>query len=168
MPPLKNPKWERYAQGLTSGLEQLQAYKAAGYKGKSPGSASKLANRSEVAGRVAELLEMAADEAGVSAQDVIEELKRIAFSDMGQYSNWGAHGVVLRSSLDLDEDAARCVAEVSQTVSETGGSLKFKLHDKLKALELLGRHLGVFAKDNEQGPSERAIVIMYPENGRDK
>jgi phage terminase small subunit len=37
------------------------------------------------------------------------------------------------------------VAEVSETRTETGGTIKAKRFDKLKALELLGRHLGMFS-----------------------
>jgi phage terminase small subunit len=44
----------------------------------------------------------------------------------------------------LTEDEAAIVAEVSEARSETGGSIKAKCYDKVKALELLGRHLGMF------------------------
>ena len=36
------------------------------------------------------------------------------------------------------------MSEVSQTVTKDGGSIRFKLHDKKAALELLGRHLNIF------------------------
>jgi phage terminase small subunit len=41
MPPLDNPRWERFAQELAKGQSQTGAYLAAGYKGaKSPTTAA--------------------------------------------------------------------------------------------------------------------------------
>ena len=65
---------------------------------------------------------------------------------MRQFTTWGPSGVTLRDSAELDEDAARCVAEVSETTSKDGGSVKFKLHDKVGALTLAGKHLGMFTE----------------------
>jgi hypothetical protein len=47
------------------------------------------------------------------------------------------------------DDEAAFVSEVSETTTEHGGSLKLKTNDKLKALELLGRHLGMFKEKVE-------------------
>lgn len=47
---------------------------------------------------------------------------------------------------DVDEEKQKAIAEIRQT--KDGVSLKS--HDKVKALELLGRHFGIFEKDNNQ------------------
>ena len=75
---------------------------------------------------------------------MVKELARVAFSDPRKIFQWGPYGVTLLQSSDLTDDEAAAVGEVSQTTSENGGSIKAKLHDKLKALELLGKHLGMF------------------------
>ena len=75
---------------------------------------------------------------------MLEELARIGFSDMRRFTTWGPDGVRMHASAALDEDSARCVAEVSQTINAQGGALKFKLHDKVSALTLVGKHLGMF------------------------
>jgi phage terminase small subunit len=80
----------------------------------------------------------------ITADRVVKELARIAFVDFRQVTSWGPDGVRLLSSDELSDDEAAIVAEVSETTTETGGSLKVKRYDKLKALELLGRHLGMF------------------------
>lgn len=80
----------------------------------------------------------------VSAERVIREFARIAFADMRTFVNWDADSVNLKDSEDLDSDDTACVAEVSQTISKDGGSIKFKLHSKTDALTQLGRHLGLF------------------------
>jgi phage terminase small subunit len=43
----------------------------------------------------------------------------------------------------LTPEQSAAVSSVSQTITESGGSLSCKLHDKVKALELLARHLGM-------------------------
>jgi phage terminase small subunit len=80
----------------------------------------------------------------VTADRVVQELARIAFMDTRQIFTWGPGGVVLRSSGELTEDEAAIVSEVSETTSKDGGSIRAKRFDKLKALELLGKHLGMF------------------------
>ncbi|MDR1515435.1 MAG: terminase small subunit [Synergistaceae bacterium] len=81
---------------------------------------------------------------GVTADRVVQELARIAFVDTRQIFEWGPDGVTLRPSDELTDDEAAIVAEVSETRSAVGGSIKAKRFDKLKALELLGSHLGMF------------------------
>lgn len=81
---------------------------------------------------------------GITPERVLEELGRIGFSDMRKFTQWGPSGVSLLDSATLDEESARCVAEVSETTTKEGGSLKFKLHDKVGALTQIGRHFGMF------------------------
>lgn len=75
-------------------------------------------------------------------QRILEELCRIAFADPRELMRWGPDGVELRPSDALSLEAA---AQVSEVAEGRGGVIRLKKHDKLKALELLGRHLGMFA-----------------------
>jgi phage terminase small subunit len=85
-----------------------------------------------------------AAKAGVTAERVVGELARIAFSDFRQFATWGPDGVRLAASSELTEEDARCIAEVSETITKDGGTVKFKLHDKKGALDSLAKHLGLF------------------------
>lgn len=80
----------------------------------------------------------------ITQDKVVSELAKIAFGNISDVMEWGPRGVVLKSSSELTEDQAAGVAEVSENTTKDGGSLKLKRHDKVKALELLGRHLGMF------------------------
>ena len=96
----------------------------------------------------------------LEAQRVIAELSRIAFCDVRELVEWGPDGVVLRESADVPDDAAACVAEVS--VQKSGPRLK--LHDKVKALELLGKHFGLFAdrlKAEVSGPGGGPVQAQH-------
>ena len=80
----------------------------------------------------------------ITQDRVVSELAKIAFADPRELMEWGPEGVKLKDSAELTEEQAASVAEVSETTTKDGGSLRLKKHDKVKALELLGRPLGMF------------------------
>ena len=90
-----------------------------------------------------------AERTQVEGDQVVLELARNGFSDMREIALWGPDGIAYKASGELTDEVAATVAEITETVTPTkdGGerrTLKIKLHNKLRALELLGRHLGIF------------------------
>lgn len=98
----------------------------------------------------------------ITADRVVAELAKIAFADPRDLMEWGPDGVKLKASADLTEEQAASVAEVSETTTKDGGSLKLKKHDKVKALELLGRHMGMF-KDKVENEISGGLVVTWQE-----
>lgn len=98
----------------------------------------------------------------ITADRVVAELAKIAFADPRDLMEWGPDGVKLKASADLTEEQAASVAEVSETTTKDGGSLKLKKHDKVKALELLGRHMGMF-RDKVENEISGGLVITWQE-----
>ena len=96
------------------------------------------------------------DKTDLTAQKVIDELQRVAFSTMDDYAEWGPDGVTLLPSGEMEPDAARCVSEVSQTQTKDGGSIRFKLHDKVQALDKLGRYFKLFTEKHEHTGADGA------------
>ena len=80
----------------------------------------------------------------ITQDQVLKELALIGFANAGDYFDWGPDGVSLLDKGDLTEAQRSVVAEVSQTVTPGGGTIRLKLHDKQAALVNLGRHLGLF------------------------
>jgi len=106
------------------------------------------------------------EDVGVTASDVVRELMYIAFSDPRKVFRWSGSGVDLIDSDTLEDKDARAVSEVSQTVTKDGGSIKARLHDKVKALELLGKHLGMFSEKptfNDKDGEVRYTVKLVPD-----
>ena len=99
----------------------------------------------------------------ITQDRVVQELARIAFGNSRSVMSWGPGGLVLRNSNDLNEDEAALVSEVRETTTKDGGSMALKTHDKLKALELLGKHLGMFEKKSEDpAETEECGVLVTP------
>ena len=103
----------------------------------------------------------------ITADRVVAELAKIAFADPRDLMEWGPSGVKFKNSADLMEEQAASVAEVTETITQGGGSIRLKKYDKLKALELLGKHLGMFERKMEGCEDEEVAAIeVHVVNGR--
>lgn len=144
------PKQKRFVEEYLIDLNATQAAIRAGYSQKTAkeiGCENLTKPNIEIAIQTA--LAARSKRTEITAEMVLAELARVGFSNMAHYAKWNPDGVTLVDSDNLTDDAARCVAEVSQTVTAEGGTVKFKLHDKVSALEKLGRHLGMFTEKVE-------------------
>jgi phage terminase small subunit len=103
--------------------------------------------------------------ADVSAERVVQELAKIAFSDIRKFSAWTARRARLTPSGSLQDGAAACIQEVSGL----GGGVRIKLHDKVAALAKLLKYIGVPAKSVEVPAADQRpghVTIYIPDNGR--
>ena len=123
---------------------------------------AELLHKTSVAEAIAAGQAKRAQRVEITADRVVAELAKIAFADPRDLMEWGPDGVKLKASADLTEEQAASVAEVSETTTKDGGSLKLKKHDKVKALELLGRHMGMF-KDKVENEISGGLVITWQE-----
>lgn len=142
--------------------------KAAMEAGVSPNSAgvqsSKWLKNSKVAAEISRLHEIRAAKieikSEVSRDKVINELAKIAFSDMKFYVD-GRNKLNDVSKLENEQSAAIASLEFTETPGLLGTIVKkkFSLWDKNKALEMLAKHFGLFEIDNNQ--KRVAIQINY-------
>jgi phage terminase small subunit len=138
-------KQERFCQEYLMDLNASAAALRAGYR--HPDNGRQLLTKTHVENRIAELKADRSRRTEITADRVLLEYARLAFSEMRQFASWGPTGVTWKDSEELDEAAAACVAEVSETISEGGRTRRFKLHSKTSALSDLAKHLGLFGKD---------------------
>jgi len=141
-------------------LNASQAAIRAGYSAKTAGATGfENLQKPEIAAAIAKAQQNRAERTEITQDRVLAEIAKVAFGDARDVMSWGPDGVILRSSDELTDAEAAQVSEVSETTSATGGSLKLKKHDKLKALELLGRHLGMFSERVELTGKDGAPVL---------
>lgn len=87
----------------------------------------------------------------LEADRVLYQLKAIALSDIRDYLSYGPNGVVLKDSRQLTSGQSAAIEEVTETVSSKGRSaVRFKLHDKVKALDMAMKHLGNYAAEKKE------------------
>lgn len=137
----------------------------AGYNPKDRARASEIAYQLLQKTPVKEALQRAMEERlhkiGVHAERALTEIARVAFSDLRKLYNEDG-SLKLPSEWDDDEAAAIAGVEVLEEFSGRGEdrtlvgfTKKVRVFDKIKALELLSKHLGIIAngkrKDEEEG-----------------
>lgn len=134
-----------------------QAALAAGYsKNNANVSASDLLTRPNVKAYIEKRKEELINQIGVNQVKVLRELAYIAFADIRKLYDENGQ---LKKVSDLTDDVAAALmcVDVFELVAfdgvKVGETKKIRMHDKLKALELLGRYLGLFEKDNKQQPA---------------
>lgn len=154
--PLENGRHERFCQQLAMGASQTQAYLAAGYrcsKETARRRASQLVTKGDISARIAALKLASAERAEVHAAWVLRELKLIAGSSVADY-RVGPDGEV--KVVSEVREAIRALASVRQRVTVDAKGRKtirteLRLLDKVRALELLGKHLGLWERLAEPG-----------------
>jgi phage terminase small subunit len=162
-----NPKHERFVAEFLVDLNAKQAAIRAGY---SPRSAEvtgcKLLSNPKVAAAIAEGQKRVLDKLELSAERVLLELSRIAISDIRAV--FDERGNLLQIN-GLPEGIAAAVASVEVVTRSIGeGEVeyvhKIKFWDKLRALELLAKRLGLVKEQHEHsgkngGPIETRVVF---------
>ena len=76
----------------------------------------------------------------ITQDRVLEELAAIAFAKATDYAEVKEGQVIIKDTANMDEQQVRAIAGIK----EGKYGIELKLNDKEKALELLGRHLGMF------------------------
>ena len=136
-------KRRRFVEEYVVDWNGTQAAIRAGYSAKTAAAqANRLLRKVEILEELDRRVKRIADGAEVRAARILRELARVAFADLRDIVEWGPDGVTLRPSDDLTPDQAAAVSEVSQGAD---GHKRIKSADKLRALELLGKRLGLFS-----------------------
>jgi phage terminase small subunit len=140
-----NKKQKRFCQEYIIDLNATQAAIRAGYSEKTAGIQSfHLLKKPNIQSVIQKALENRSIRTQITQDRVLEELARIGFSCVDDYVEWGGSKYKLKESQELTDDQKAAISEVSVHKSKDGGSIKFKLYDKVSALEKIGRHLGMF------------------------
>jgi phage terminase small subunit len=136
-------------------------------------------SKPDIADAIAEGRAEMTDRLDVKAEDVRRQLARIGFSDLRDLFTWDEERASYVPSRDLTEDQAAAVAAVETETThytredgtrETKIKLKLKTESKVRALELLGKHMAMFTdkRSDEFGGepiSVTEIVVQHDEDG---
>ena len=135
-------KQKRFIEEYLIDLNATQAAIRAGY---SPDTAYSIGQENlkkpEIRAHIDRAMAERSKRTGVSADRVIQELAKIAFNNATDVIDPKTATV---KDTALPEDTAAIQSVKVKTFGEDGLEREIKMADKLKALELLGKHLGMF------------------------
>ena len=168
----KGPLTSKQALFVEEYLKDMNGKQAAirtGYSAKSAEvQASILLSYPMVSEAVRKEIEARTKRNHMDADEVLQELARLARSNVLDYVSYDrSGGVAIKDSSELTKEQARAIAEVSETVNAQGArQIKFKLHDKIKALSNLAKHLGLLNDKHEitgpgGGPVPAELIIRF-------
>jgi phage terminase small subunit len=125
-------------------LNASAAYKRAGYTAASKSAiavgAHQILRNPNIQEYIAILREERKKQTDLKGDDVINQLKAIAFSSISNVvESWNDEGVVMKDAEDIDSVSLSAI----QSISVRGGRVHVKMHDKTKALATLVSVLGL-------------------------
>jgi phage terminase small subunit len=162
-------KQKRFCEEYLIDLNATQAAIRAGYSEKTANEqGSQNLAKLSIQEYIKELMESRSERTQITADMVVKELAKIGFSDIKNYYDSDEDQ---KDITKLDNKFTAAVSQIKVTKidgKDFSRTIKeFKLHDKVKALEDLGRHLGIFEKDNKQKGEviNPPVIQILPPNG---
>lgn len=146
--------------GMNGTQAYLKVYKSCKKEETASVNASRLLRNAKVQEYISELQKQVEEKAVVSIEMIVDELTAIAFTDRTQISanvrnrillqeedgtkkEYFEDNVIFRETSELDERTRKVIAGYKKTQS----GFAVETYDKMKALELLGKYLGMFKDD---------------------
>ena len=154
-----NLKQQKFVAEYLIDLNAKAAAIRAGYSAKTAqAQGARLLSHVLVSAAIAKKAVRVMDRAEITAANVVRELGRIAFSEITDFADFSADSVTLKDCADLTEAQRAAIGEVS----ETKHGVRFKLHSKMAALDMLGRHFALFTEIHEVN-----LNVTLPEQPED-
>lgn len=172
---LKDKRHEEYCQQYIIDFNGARAAHDAGF-GKNRKVArvwaSKLLAKDFIRKRIMELLEARAKRTEITQDKVLQELALLGFSDFAHYGQIKKkEGLVFYPFDEIKAERTRAIESIKQVDSQGGRSISMKLHGKVKPLELIGKHLGMFVDTtnvNLTGDITVITAVPRPEKKKEK
>lgn len=157
------PKQKQFVQEYLIDLNATAAAGRAGYK--DPNKGRQLVTKGNVAAAIQEAMRQRQQRTEITQDRVVRELARVAFANGTDYTRVtdGGRRVELTDTKDLTEEQRAAVSGIK----EGKFGIEVSTYDKVKALELLGKHLGLFDRQGGQAPAggENNLLAAIMEAG---
>jgi hypothetical protein len=132
----RDPQWRKFAEELAELRPTLEAYKNAGYV-PHRGNAARLARQAEVQAYKEELMDEAAEFAGIRRASVVLRVDRVGRANLADF--YEPDGVTLKNIKDLPRELAEAIAGIEWQIvgqDSEGNPIRaphIKVHDKNQA-----------------------------------
>ena len=133
-------KQKRFVAEYLVDFNATAAAKRAGYK--DPNIGRQLITKNNVSAEIAKRRDELQSKLEITQETVLQELAAIAFANGTDFVTVTGAGLLdVKPTSQVSKEKLPAIAGIKY--SQNG--IEIKLHDKVRALELLGKHLGVFA-----------------------
>ena len=144
---------EKQKRFVAEYLVDLNATQAAIRAGYSPKTANRIGSQNlskvDVQAEIEKRRATLRNKLEITQEKVLEELAAIAFANGADFATVNQNGIVrITPTSELPDEKRKAIASIKEGQYGT----EVKVHDKVKALELLAKHLGMF--DSKNGGSE--------------
>ena len=156
-------KQRRFVAEYLVDLNATAAAKRAGYK--DPNIGRQLITKNNVSAEIAKRREKLQKKLEITQETVLQELAAIAFANGTDFVTVNRNGLLdIKATTDVPREKLPAIAGIKY--NQTG--VEIKLHDKVRALELLGKHLGVFATGGGgSAPEDNNIFEVIDQSTRE-
>ena len=140
---------EKQKRFVAEYLVDLNATQAAIRAGYSPKTANRIGSQNlskvDVQAEIEKRRATLRNKLEITQEKVIEELAAVAFANGADFAQVTKTGLVrIIPTEDIPQDKRKALASIKEGANGT----EIKTYDKVRALELLGKHLGVFDSNN--------------------
>jgi phage terminase small subunit len=159
-------KQERFCQEYVLDLNGGEAAKRAGYRGKNRNVFDSISTENlgkpAISRRISELKALRAERLKIEADDVLRELWNLGTYSATEYFTWDASGnVTLKASDKLTKEQAKRISTIKQTRGQDGRqTIEMKFFDKVRPLELVGQHIGLFGEGGSPTSPDELVKMM--------
>ncbi|MCB1589660.1 MAG: terminase small subunit [Xanthomonadales bacterium] len=154
------PKQEQFIAEYLIDLNASQAAIRAGYSAKGASvTGTRLLANTRIASAIAKRRAEFSKRLDINQERVLTEYARIAFADVRRLYRDGNFIPVQQ----LDDDTAAAVVGIDVNVTADDCVVKVKMADKLRALDALSKHLGLFRGepgDNDEDDKPSGFVMI--------
>ena len=168
-----SPKQKRFVDEYLVDLNATQAAIRAGYKATTAYSmGQRLLKDVEIQAAIQKAMDNRSKRTEITQDMVVKELALIGFANMADFVKVDDSGMIQAYPLDaLEEGKSRIIRKVREkrVIKSTAegdqildATYEFELCDKVRSLELLGKHLGLFVERHEHTGKDGAPIAVQP------
>lgn len=160
-------------------LNATEAAIRAGYSKKTAGSVGhENLKKPEIEKAIAEKQKKLQEKTEITTERVLDEYAKLAFSQLPGIANYSGGYMSLEDFENLTDAQRACIKDFECTtekqIDPSGevvpvSKVKVKLHDKMKALDSIARHLGLFnGKVGAEGEGATQTIYNFIIKGKDE
>jgi len=168
-----NTKQRKFVREYLLDLNATQAAIRSGYSRKTAGEIGhRLLKKVEVKKAILKGMDKKAIQYDISEERILKELAIVAYSDLKHHLDIDLDTGAIRAKgfEDMPGETSRALKAIKEdrVIKEDADGhkvtvfdkVRFELHDKLRALELLGKHIGMFIDKDDRGNPVTIINLI--------